>query len=88
MARCKACGAEIVFIRTAAGKKMPCDARQMPAILDVAGPDLLINSSGVLFRCRAGDHRNLPEAEHDAFGWRPHWISCPGADQMRRRSNA
>ena len=34
MSKCKGCGAEIVWIKTKAGKNMPCDEKKITIVTD------------------------------------------------------
>lgn len=71
---CKYCGKPIIFIYTANGKLMPCDAtpvRYWPA----SGPDM-----GVVVYQRNGTYVRAMLDGHPAAcagsGYRPHWASC------------
>ena len=78
MAKCKACGAEIRFIPTAAGKKMPVNAEPVTYEQDMNGMFTILGPGGVIERGRlvvAGSKK----------GYIPHWTTCPDADMFRRR---
>jgi hypothetical protein len=55
MSECRACGAEITWVRTESGKMMPCNLDA--EIIDDKGEKLVV--------------------------LKPHWASCPQADQFR-----
>ena len=80
MAKCKTCGAEIVWIKTGGGKNMPCDARLIKYKEDPLGPNYLVTASGKLVRCRYLGTEGIP----DGLGRIPHWATCPNASQHRR----
>lgn len=67
--RCKSCRAEILFVRTDAGKVMPLDA------VPVAGEAWVIEGD----TCR----RAGPDDDH-AQRYRAHWASCTNPDAHRR----
>lgn len=75
---CRSCGAEIMWVPTAAGKRLPLNAE----------PDPLGN---VVLRRR--ENRTvfahvLKKNEEDLFAerrWMPHHATCPSVDQHRRK---
>ena len=81
MARCKSCDAEIVWIRTKAGKQMPCDAGYVPFWAKVKAKEKIVTDSGDVISCLLdGD----PE-EMTGVGHRSHFATCPFSKQHRRR---
>lgn len=78
MPTCKACGEEIKWIRTRAGKKMPVDADSFAQHQLTPGVTVVTEAGDVL----SGGNRTVDTA---AYGYLPHWASCPFADQFRRR---
>jgi hypothetical protein len=75
MPTCKACGEEIRWIRTRAGKRMPVDAESF------AQHDL---KPGVTVVSEAGDVlRGGRHVASAAYGYVPHWATCPFADQFK-----
>jgi len=77
MATCKACGEEIKWILTRAGKRMPVDADsfgQHEVRLGVT----VVTEDGVVFRGKT----DIP---YNVSGYTPHWQTCQFADQFRRR---
>lgn len=65
MSQCKSCEAPLVWIKTIAGRPMPCD----PEFAD--WPD------GTVVDTMGNVHTT------GGRGYRPHWASCPNADQHR-----
>lgn len=79
--RCSACGKEIVFVRTAKGKSMPCDMLMVPYWESKSGGYRVITPNGVLHRCElTGDM-----ASATGVGYMPHWASCSRPEHFRRR---
>lgn len=81
MARCKACGAEIIFIKTRiGGKLMPCDAD--PVYYGPGKEDKVMTNQREIISCRI-----LPDA-HGAIGtgYVTHFATCPFADDFRRKN--
>lgn len=68
---CNRCGAAITFVRTTAGRAMPCDAQAMPYRQDPGGPENIMTPDGRLVRGHW-----LPGGTGDGVGYRPHWASC------------
>ena len=78
--RCRACGTALCFIRTPAGKMMPCDNDMHRGKLQ--GNDTLVKRNGEVVRCTIDD--SLKDADTEVSGWVPHWATCRNADQMRK----
>ncbi len=79
--KCRGCGEEIVFIRTPTGRKMCCDAGLIPYWKDIRGRERIVTRDGEVVACRLeGEAKDITDVGH-----RPHWASCPAADQFRRK---
>lgn len=74
---CIRCGAAITFVRTAAGKAMPCDAQAMAYHAEPGGPENIMLPNGQLVRGRWA----VPGEAGDGIGYRPHWASCRDKDR-------
>ena len=76
---CRWCGTPIIFIRTEAGRLMPCDA--MPQ------PYWPTDSSGILVYQRDGSCVRGTLRGHDSacagYGYIPHWASCTNKPRKR-----
>lgn len=70
MSRCRSCGAEIIWILTAAGKKMPCNPEPV-TFTRAGGPDTFVLASGKVERGRRGSG---PQT-----GFISHFATCPEA---------
>lgn len=82
MSKCKSCGAEIIWIKTANGKSMPCDPDQTTYVEAKDGKDTIITANGQVLKCiLTGDMRRVT-----GIGYIPHWATCPSAEQHRRQS--
>lgn len=84
MPKCKACGAPIDFIKTVSGSKMPVNPRPLQFEPDDTSKEKLITSNGKMVHCRIvkggpWDPRKV--------GFRPHFATCPQAEELRRRKN-
>lgn len=74
---CRKCGEPIVFVQRPNGHWMPCDPEPVQTTL---GPGVvLILEDGQILR---GD---AAHAQTAAMGLRPHWATCPFAEDFRRQ---
>jgi hypothetical protein len=80
MSKCKACGAEIWWIRTENGKDMPVNEQPIPFVPG-AGPRTYITEEGRTMRGR--DWRTRDPYRYE-LGYVPHWVTCPKADSFRK----
>lgn len=78
--RCRGCGAEIVFVKTAGGKAMPCDNAP---ITYRAAPDgeTIVTPNGEVTK---GIMVAPGTADATGWGYRPHWAACHAATQFRK----
>lgn len=78
MAKCKSCGAEIIWIKTRNGKAMPCDAEPVPYRESFSG--------GMKLVTKAGD---VVPGHYDGtskdFAFISHFATCPNANRHRRK---
>lgn len=74
MSKCKHCGAEIKWIRTTAGKRMPCDPDPVPYRYQLGGKERIVTSNGEVLPCVTG----VAPEEAEGVGYLPHWASCKG----------
>ena len=81
MAKCKKCGAPIVFIKTPKGKWMPCDEGLIEYKAGDASDyeDYVVNDNGEVIRCTFDF-----QCDPDGRARTPHWATCPYADDFRR----
>lgn len=84
MSACKACMAAIVWIKTPAGKSIPCDATpryyiEKPRV----GSKKIVTPNGQVLSC---EYTEDP-AKATGVGYVPHWATCPYARQFRRKQN-
>ncbi len=79
---CKACGAAIVWIKTPAGKALPCDAGQRYYVeKPLTGTKKIVTKNGEVIACEYTD--DLQKA--NGVGYVPHWATCPQADNFKRK---
>ena len=77
MGYCRSCGARIRWIKTVAGKAMPCNATPI-RFERGGGPETFVTPEGKVERGKR-DH------EGELTGYISHFATCPYADRHRRR---
>ena len=79
MARCRSCGAEIIFIKLKSGKLNPCDPARRQMIKGT-GKGRLITDEGEIV---SGTFASLEEGAN-VGGYVSHFATCPNANAHRR----
>ena len=82
-ATCRGCGAPIVWIKTPAGKAMPCDPAPVYYKAAPGGKDKIVTTRGEVVSCEI-----VPGGEATDAGYRPHWATCTQAGQFKRGGRA
>lgn len=81
MATCSGCGAQIIWIQTQRGKKMPCDPKPVPYWAKEKAPGKVVTPAGALVSCEfTGDL-----ATATGVGYIPHWATCPKSKAFKKR---
>lgn len=82
--KCRSCGAPIVWIKTTAGKYMPCDAT--PDYYRITGESdkKIVTPEGEVL---TGEVVNNPW-DADEYGYTPHWSTCNAPDKFRNKGGA
>lgn len=79
--KCRGCGKEIIWIRTASGKSMPCDPEEVVYWAKDKAPGKVITPSGEVVSCTfEGDI-----SQATGMGYVSHFASCPSAKKFRRQ---
>lgn len=76
-ATCRSCGARIVWIKTAAGKSMPCNA-DLITFTRGGGPETFVTPEGKIERGKRDRNGALT-------GYISHFATCPNANRHRRK---
>lgn len=77
---CRGCGAPIVFVKSALGKYIPCDAQLVRYRANPAGKDFVVVEGEGVVRCDL-DFEGLPTG----MARITHFATCPQAKQFRKR---
>ena len=78
-ATCRGCGAPIVWIKTPAGKAIPCDPAPVYYKATPNGKDKVVTNRGEVVSCEI-----VPGADATDAGYRPHWATCPQAGRFKK----
>lgn len=80
MPKCRTCGAEIVWIRTPAGKTMPCDATPVCYKDKPGGRGKIVTPNGTVLSCEYP----VDDDKASGVGYVPHWATCSDPERHRR----
>lgn len=89
VSKCKYCSAEIVWVKTPAGKMNCLDAQYIPYRENKKGAALLVSDNGETIRCDLYPDNKVPKGQFPTGMARmAHWATCPGAQQARADKKA
>ena len=77
---CKGCGGAIMWIKTLAGRNMPCDLTPVPYWANSNGKGRVVTPSGYVIAC---DFDGEPVTE-TGMGYVSHFATCKMAGQFRK----
>lgn len=83
VAKCRGCGAPIVWIRTTGGKSMPCDAEPVLYREKAGAAGKIITPNGMVLSCEL----DVAPCEADGAGYVSHFATCPAAEKFRRKGD-
>jgi len=78
--KCSGCGARVVWIKTEAGKNMPCDPTFHNYKIDPTGKEKIVTPSGKVVTGRT----DVELSEADGYGYISHFATCRHAKNFRR----
>jgi len=79
--KCRGCGAEIIWIKTSAGKSMPCDPEPVPYWQKPKAPGKIVTPNGEILSCEF--EGNLSNAT--GLGYISHFSTCPKAEYFKKK---
>ena len=79
--KCRGCGAPIVFVKSVAGKSMPCDVGLKPFWKKPRGSGRVVTIDGEVVSCEFDG----PRSTVSGFGYVSHFSTCPNADKFRKK---
>lgn len=81
MTKCRSCGAEIIWVETENGKKMPCNSDPVTYWKNAKGKATIVTPNGEV--CKADLEGDINKAT--GYGYISHFATCPQADKHRRK---
>lgn len=78
---CKSCGKEIVWIKTVAGKAMPCDAGLRYYKQQPSGKSKIVTPNGEVLSCEIIEN----PMQATGIGYVPHWATCSTPNSFRAK---
>ena len=78
--QCAGCGARVVWIKTEAGKNMPCDPSFHNYKIDPTGKEKIVTPAGKVVTGITG----VSPEEADGYGYISHFATCRQAKNFRR----
>ena len=78
---CGGCGCRILWIRTKAGKNMPCNPTILNYRKDAEGKEKIVTPNGEVITGSTG----VSPEEADGIGYTSHFATCTQAKRFRRR---
>ena len=82
---CRGCGAEVIWIRTAAGFRMPVDAEPVWIREEHGGNTFVKKDGTIAFGRKIGDAYEAEEGDNLAEVFESHFATCPVGGQFRNR---
>lgn len=82
MAKCRGCGEEIIFIKSSAGKFIPCNPSKVHYSNPGKGKARVVTQSGEVVSCTVGADDTSKAV---GVGYIPHWSTCKAASQFRKK---
>lgn len=78
--KCRGCGADIVFIKSVAGKTIPCNAESISYVQKADGDLKIVTPNGEVL---SGSAAEDPQ-KATGIGYISHFATCPAADSFRK----
>ena len=78
---CKGCGAQIIWIKTRAGKSMPCNSLIRSYKIVPGGTEKIVTPEGDVVSGITG----IEAKDSDGMGYISHFATCSKARNFRRR---
>lgn len=81
MSACRGCGRPILWIRTAAGRSMPCDPELVTYWQRAGGREKIVTPNGEVL---SAELAGAPDRA-TGLGYISHFATCPERDRFKRR---
>lgn len=83
MSVCRECGRPIVWIRTAGGKRMPCDPQRVAYWQTPGGSRKIVTMNGEVVSAETSTP--VQECTPSGFGFVSHFATCTNPERFRKR---
>ena len=83
--RCRGCGAEVIWIRTSMGKKMPVDPEPVWVLPETGGDSYVMPDGSLVTGRRIGDAWDDDPDANVVECYISHFATCPEGGQFRNR---
>jgi len=78
--QCSGCGARVIWVKTEAGKNMPCNPTLHNYKIDPTGKEKIVTQTGKVVTGVTG----VDAQSADGFGYISHFATCRSANNFRR----
>lgn len=80
--KCRGCGADMIFVKSPAGRSIRCDKDKLRVVADPAGKLRVVRDNGSVIAARRPD----PTKDGEAVEWAlvSHFSTCPQAAEFRK----
>lgn len=82
MGRCRSCGAQVVWVKTAGGKNMPCNPEHTYYKQTEGGREKIVTPNGEVLSCTI----DIDKEKATGRGYISHFATCPYANVHRRKA--
>ena len=87
--KCAGCGAMVIWVKTQAGKNMPCDPTLHNYKIDPTGKEKIVTQTGKVVTGVTEMAKDIIEdivdaQSADGFGYISHFATCKSANNFRR----
>ncbi len=79
---CRSCGERIIWIKTKAGKNMPCNPKLIPYRIQQGGREKIVTPNGEVYSAEIVK-TGTPDAT--GVGYISHFATCQNANSRRKR---
>lgn len=83
---CRGCGAEVIWIRTVSGSRMPVDAEPVWVKIEAGGYTFVKQDGSIVFGRKVGDAYEEEDPDTNMIeAHESHFATCPVGGQFRNR---
>lgn len=79
---CKSCGQRVIWIRTTAGKNMPCNPEMITYKIKQGGKEKIVTPNGEVHSAEIVESGT---SDATGIGYISHFATCPNANRHRKK---